>query len=90
MPQGYYINEYRANNQRLGTTVKGSKINDLYRLFVYADQGGEDSTPSKDSRTIYRNTKKAQKIMQHLIGIVQRIKNSKANSEQIDLIKKMM
>ena len=44
MPQGYYINEYRANNQRLGTTVKGSKINDLYRLFVYADKGGEDST----------------------------------------------
>ena len=55
--EGYYINEYRANNQRLGTTVKGSKINDLYRLFVYADQGGEDSTPPEGLGTIYQYKK---------------------------------
>ena len=35
-PVGYYINEYRADNQYLGTTVKGAQNNDLYRLFVYA------------------------------------------------------
>ena len=37
---GYYINEYRASNQFLGTTVKGAKNNDVYRLFVYASQEG--------------------------------------------------
>ena len=56
-PQGYYINEYRADNQRLGTTVKGAKINELYRLFVYADKGGEDSTPPEGLGTIYQYKK---------------------------------
>tara|TARA_Y100001978_G_scaffold153896_1_gene139240 strand:+ start:3398 stop:18538 length:15141 start_codon:yes stop_codon:yes gene_type:complete len=41
-PVGYYINEYRASNQYLGTTVKGAKNNDLYRLFVYASQDGNN------------------------------------------------
>ena len=55
--EGYYINEYRADNQRLGTSVKGAKINDLYRLFVYADKGGEDSTPPEGLGTIYQYKK---------------------------------
>ena len=41
-PVGYYINEYRADNQYLGTTVKGAQNNDLYRLFVYASQQGNN------------------------------------------------
>jgi len=40
LPEGYFINEYRGDNQYLGTEIKGSKINDLYRAFVYASQDG--------------------------------------------------
>ena len=58
--QGYYINEYRANNPRLGTTVPCAKINDLYRLFVYANQGVEDSTPPEGLGTIYQYKKGAE------------------------------
>ena len=41
-PVGYFINEYRADNQYLGTSVKGAKNNDLYRLFVHASQDGNN------------------------------------------------
>ena len=38
-PVGYYINEYRASNQDLGTTVKGAKNNDPHIDCLYMHPG---------------------------------------------------
>ena len=55
-PQGYYINEYRAENQYLGTSVKGAKNNDLYRLFVYANQNNSTGKIYQYKKGIENNT----------------------------------